>query len=453
VNSPSVSNFIDISHWQLNPYQILTIGYSSVILLGALLLMLPQASKSGLESLAFIDALFTATSAVCVTGLIVVDTGNYFSLFGQMVIILLIQIGGLGIMTLTTLMAIVLGRRIQLSNRLLIQESLNQLTVQGVVRLVLYIFKVTVLIEFVGGTILGLRFAVDYGWQGIYYGYWHAVSAFCNAGFDVFGGATFFRYIEDPIVNLTIAGLIILGGIGFAVMADVWQKRRWRNLTVQSKVVLSTTAFLLLLGLFGILLLEYDNAATIGSLPLQSKILASFFQSASARTAGYQMFNNGLLGESSLLFVVLLMFIGASPGSTGGGIKTSTFAIIVASISSMIRGKSEVRLFSRAIEQQVIIKALSLFFIAATLVFFVTLYLCVTENLPLIQVVYEVVSAFATVGLSTGITSSLTVDGKFILIIMMLIGRVGVFTFGMALAMRAGKKEDIHHPFGKFSIG
>lgn len=444
-------NFINLSEWDLNPYQVLTLGFTILIIVGSFLLMLPIASTANV-SMPFIDALFTATSAVCVTGLVVVDVGNYFTLFGQIVIIILIQAGGLGVMTLTTLMAVVLGRRIQLRDRMLIQESLNCLDIKGVVRLVIYIIKVTFLIEFIGGTILALRFAADYGWTGIYYGYWHAVSAFCNAGFDVLGGTAICDYVDDPVVTLTLAGLIILGGIGFAVMEDIWKNYSWEKFAVQTKVVLTATIFLLVLGTVGVFLLEYKNTTTIGDLSIAGKLLASFFQSVTARTAGYSMFNNGYLGDSALVFMLIIMFIGASPGSTGGGIKTSTLAVIAASIWSFIRGKDEVTLFDRAVASETILKALAIFFLSATLVFFVTMYLCVAENMPALKIVFEVVSAFATVGLSTGITPDLSSDGKFILILVMLIGRVGVFTFAMSIALQKGKNK-YHHPMGKFTIG
>ena len=446
------ANLLNLSEWNLNPYQVLTLGFTAAILVGSFLLMLPIASREG-ASLSFIDALFTATSAVCVTGLCVVDTGNYFSPFGQLVIILLIQIGGLGVMTITTLLAVIMGRRIQLRSRLLVQETLNQLTLEGMVRLVLYVVKVTFLIEFIGGTILALRFASEYGWQGVYYGYWHAVSGFCNAGFDVFGGTTFYKYASDPVVTLTISSLIVLGGIGFAVMNDVWEHRSWKLLSVQTRVVLSATLVLVFGGTVIIFLLEHGNAETLGELSLGGQFLASLFESVTARTAGFAVFDNGALGEPALLVVIMLMFIGASPASTGGGIKTSTFAIIVSTIWSLIRGKKEVELFSREVPLDTIMRALMLFFIAATITFLATMYLCMAEGIPVVKVAFEVVSALATVGLSTGITSSMTSGGKFVLIILMLMGRVGIVTFAMALAMKKDTRQHYHHPRGKFTVG
>lgn len=232
-----ISNFTNIAEWSLSPYQILTLGFAGLIFLGAFLLMLPIASVNG-ESLGFIDALFTATSATCVTGLVVTDTGTYFSLFGQMVIIFLIQAGGLGIMTMTTLMAVLMGKKINLRERLIMQEALNNLSFAGIVRLTLYIIKMTLLIEFIGGSILAIRFFFEFGPKGIFYGYWHAVSAFCNAGFDLFGGyRSLVPYYNDWTVNLVITSLIIMGGLGFSVLLDIKQNRVFKKLTLQSKVV------------------------------------------------------------------------------------------------------------------------------------------------------------------------------------------------------------------------
>lgn len=446
----------NMKFWQMNkmnlsPYQILTLSFATTILLGTFFLMLPAASQTG-DRLPFIDALFTATSAVCVTGLTVVDTGNYFSTFGQMVVIVLIQIGGLGVMTLTTLMAVMLGRRVHLSDRLLVQESLNQHQLEGMVKLVLYVVKVTFLIEFIGGTILMLRLFPDYGWKAVYYGYWHAISGFCNGGFDVFGGTTVFRYATDPVFVITVAGLIMFGGLGFTVIADLWHQRSWKKLMPQTKVVLSMTAFLIFFGTILFFLLEYTNSATIGDMSTGGKLLASLFESVSARTAGFTMMDNSLLHESSMLLMILLMFIGASPASTGGGIKTSTFAIIVASVWSLIRGKDEVTLFSYDVSSDTILRALTIFFLSAVVVFFVTMYLCFLEEMPLVKVIFEVVSAFATVGFSAGITAELTASGKFIMVIVMLMGRVGVVTFAMALAHK-NRRNYYHHPLGKFTVG
>ena len=436
----------------LNSYQTIVIAFASLTLIGTLLLMLPIASIDG-SSLSFIDALFTATSAVCVTGLIVVDTGQYFSVFGQLVIIMLIQVGGLGVMTITTVMAMVLGRRIQLKSRLLAQESLNTLTFGGIVRLIKTLVKTTLFIEFIGGLILSTRLYSDYGVYGFYMAFWHSVSAFCNAGFDIFGGTNIFHYNNDIVFCLTIALLIICGGIGYMVMAEVSSVHRWSSFSLHTKVVLTTTVILLIVGTVVLFLLEHDNNATIGSWDFLHQSVGAFFLSTTSRTAGYTLMDTGALHASSLFFIVLLMFLGASPGSTAGGIKTTTIAIIFATVSSLIRGKDSVTLFERRIEYSLIIKALSIFCIAASFVAAGTMILCLTEGFPFLNILFEVTSAFATVGLSTGITGDLSTFGKAVLVFMMFIGRVGVLTFLMAVAMRSRKKSRIGYPSERIGVG
>ena len=443
-------NLSDISHWKLTPYQILALGFAGLIVAGALLLMTPMTSATG-QGLSFIDALFTATSAVCVTGLVVVDTGTYFSIFGQMVIIVLIQAGALGIMTMATLMALIMRRKIQLRERLIMQEALNQMTVAGVVRLTQYIIFATFFLEFIGGTILAIHWYSDLGSTGIYYGYWHAVSAFCNAGFDLFG-SSLTSYVDDIIINLTVTSLIILGGLGFTVIFDVWNNRRWKKLSLHTKLVLITTLVLLIFGTVVILLLEMNNSETLGELSWKGKILASYFQSVAPRTAGYNTVDIGKMQDATLFFTIILMFIGASPASTGGGVKTTTFGVMIAAIWALITGKHDAEMFRRRINQNIIYKAFTVFFIAATLVIIVTMMMSISEEFSFLRILFEVVSAFGTVGLSTGITSSLTVHGKLWLIITMFAGRIGPVTFVLALALRS-RKGAIHYPEGKINIG
>ena len=446
------SNLMDISEWRLTPYQILVLGFATLIFVGALLLMTPQASATG-QSLSFIDALFTATSAVCVTGLVVVDTGTYFSLFGQLVIIFLIQAGGLGIVTMATLMALLMRRKINLRERLIMQEALNHMTVSGVVRMTQYIILVTLLIEFIGGTILAIRWYPELGAQGIYFGYWHAVSSFCNAGFDLFGNfGSVTRYVEDITVNLTISSLIILGGIGFTVIFDVWDNRRWKKFSLHTKLALVTTGFLLLFGTVVIFLLEINNPNTLQPLSMQGKLLGSYFQSVSTRTAGYNTVDIGQLHDATVFFMVILMFIGASPTSTGGGIKTTTFGVIIAAVWALITGKHDAELFKRRISQPLIYKAFSVILIAATLVIFVTMMMSITEKASFLQILFEVVSAFGTVGLTTGITPTLTEQGKIWIMLTMFAGRVGPVTLALALALRT-KKGKVQYPEGKIIIG
>lgn len=449
----NVVDLLDISQWRLTPYQILVSGFAGLILLGALLLCLPAASATG-EPLSFVDALFTSTSAVCVTGLVVVDTGTRFSLFGQLVIILLIQAGGLGFMTMATLMALLIGKRINLRERLVMQEAMNQLSVAGVVRLTKYIVKTTLLIEFVGGSILAVRWYLDHGPTGIYYGYWHAVSAFCNAGFDLFGEyRSLTGYVDDLTVNLVISSLIVLGGIGFTIMADVWENRRFTRLSLHSRLVLTVTAFLIVFGTVVIFALEWNNPKTLAPLSWEGKILSSYFQAVTPRTAGYNTLNIGDMGNATLFFIIILMFIGASPGSTGGGIKTTTAGVLTAAIWTMFRGREDVEFFERRIEKSIVYKSFVLTSVAAILVVFVTMMLCVHEwDIPFLNLLFDVVSAFGTVGLTTGITPQLTVPSKLWLILTMFAGRVGPVTLALALALRR-RRAMVQYPEGKIIIG
>ncbi len=435
---------------ELNPYRILVLSFSIVILIGAFIFMLPISAANG-HGLSFVNALFMSTSAVCVTGLSVVDTGRYFSTFGQIVLIILVQIGGLGVMTLTMMVAIIAGRHIRLKNRLLMQESLNLLSFSGVIRLVISIIKMTACIEFIGGTIMAIRLYQDFGLHGIYLGYWHAVSAFCNAGFDIFGGTGIFHYLTSPFICLTLCALIITGGLGFSTLAEIKIFGR-HSLSLHTKVVLFTTFCLLLFGTIAIMVLEYHNKATIGTLPFWDKVMASFYLSTTPRTAGFTLLNIGALGDATLFLIIILMFIGGSPGSTAGGIKTTTFAVIFASIFSIIKGKEDAVVFNRRLETDLIMKALTLFLVSLAFVVFATMYICIRENFAFIRILFEVVSAFATVGLSTGITASLSASSKIMLILMMLVGRVGAMTFTLALALKT-KKSGVHLPSGRISIG
>lgn len=437
--------------WSLTPYQILVAGFAGLILAGALLLTTPWASQTG-EGTNFLDALFTATSAVCVTGLVVVDTGTHYSLFGQIVIILLIQFGGLGVMTVSTMLAVLLGKKILLRERLLLQEATNQLELSGVVRLTLYIIKVTLLVEFIGGTLLAMRWYQDFGAKGIYYGYWHGVSAFCNAGFDLFGGfKSITEYVGDATVVFTLAGLIIVGGIGFTVIADVWSHRSFSRLSLHGKLAVAVTALLIILGTVLIIAFETGDKVFSGLSPT-AKFLAGFFQSVSARTAGFNSVDIGGLREGTLLIIIILMYIGASPSSTGGGIKTTTAGIIAASVLCFIRGKKEVELFHRRVADVAIAKAVAVAMISASLIIVVTLVMTLTEQAPLINILFEVTSAFGTVGLSTGITPNLSAAGKMLIIFTMFAGRVGTLTLVLSLALKK-QNGKLQYPEGKVIIG
>lgn len=447
-----IPKLLNPSRWRLSSYQILTLGFAAIIVAGALLLMTPYASVNG-STLSFVDALFTATSAVCVTGLVVVDTGTYFSNFGQIVIIFLIQIGGLGLMTVATVGAVLSGKRINLRERLLIQEATNQIDLAGVVRLTLYIIKATLVLEFIGGTILAIRWFQDYGLKGIYFGYWHAVSAFCNAGFDLFGEyRSITQYVNDFTVNAVIGLLIIIGGIGFPVIADLWNYRHIKCYSLHTKVVITTTAALILLGAIFFFAAEYNNDQTLGALPFDGKLLASLFQSITARTAGYNSVDIGALKEGTLLVMIMLMFIGASPSSMGGGVKTTTAAVLALSLVGSVTGRKDPQVFSRQIAQHTVYKAFTVVMISMLLVLVVTLAMSFTEAVSLTRILFEVTSAFGTVGLTTGITTTLSVPGKILITLTMFAGRVGTMTLLMALALRPSKKY-LQYPEGKIIIG
>lgn len=435
----------------LNPYQIVLAGYAAAITAGTLLLMLPFA-VTGMAPLSFTDALFMASSAVCVSGVSLFDLGTQFSAFGQIVLILLVQVGALGIMTITTIMAVLMGKRIQLKSRLLIQESLQRWSVAGVVRLVITIVKMTFVFEFIGGVLLTVIFYPQYRELGIYYGFWHSVSAFCNAGFDILGGNNFAYYGFMPAFNIIILIEVICGGLGFAVLLDIYQKRRWQMLNINSKLVLVTTAILIGLGALCIFLLEYSNRSTLGALPLGEKLLASVFTASMVRTSGFSVFDMGSFGEPTLMLFMFLMFVGGSPASTGGGIKTTTIAVIFAAIWSLIRGRDDVVIFKRTVPPVVIFRALSIFFISAAVVAITSMLLCLMNHIPMGQVLFEAVSMFATVGLPTGTISQMDTPSRLFIILVMLIGRIGTISFAMALVMRK-KKDKIHYPEDKFIIG
>ena len=437
----------------LNPARVLVLGFLAIIIVGALLLMLPHAVVG--EKLTALEALFTSTSAVCVTGLVVVDTGTTFTVFGQLVIMMLIQIGGLGFMTMATLIFMLLGRKISFRNRLLISESLNQFTVQGVVALVKIILVYTLAVEGSAALLLALRFSRDFGWvRAIYYGVFHAVSAFCNAGFDLFGNfSSLTSYRGDPVVNLVIMALIISGGLGFTVVRDFFT--HWRKagrLELHSKLVLVITALLLVSASLAIFVLEFSNPQTLAGIPWVDKVLATAFTATTPRTAGFNTVSIAGLRQPTLFIIIILMFIGASPASTGGGIKTTTFGVILVAVHSIIRGETDAVLFKRRLPQYIIHKALAIIILSIGLIAFVTLILCITEPFEFMSVLFEVVSAFGTVGLSVGITPDLSALGKLLIIFMMFVGRVGPVTLTLAFGQRL-KPSNIRYPEGRVMVG
>lgn len=428
-------------------------SFIGMILIGTFLLMLPISSQSG-QWTPLIDALFTATSASCVTGLAVLDTGKHFSLFGKTVIILLIQIGGLGIMTITTLFSVGIGRRLKMKQRFLMQDALNQDNSAEIEKITAKIIKYTLFIEFVFGTILAWYLYDDYGMEAIYWGYWHAVSAFCNAGFDLLGDFTsFVNYRGDIVINVVLMTLIILGGIGFSVIGEVIHIRKWRDYSLHTQIVLTVNTALIVLGTLFIFFSEMDNPRTLAGLGLGEKLLASCFQSVSARTAGFNTIDIGAMQLPGLFIMACLMFVGASPNSTGGGIKTTTMAVIWLSTLSLLRDKKEVVIFKRRVDQNIISKSTSVFVLACLwLVLATFLLLCFdTGNHPLQLIIFELFSAFGTVGLGVGITTEWNGLCKLVLIATMFVGRIGILTFSLSFFNK--KIDSIRYPSENIFIG
>ncbi len=423
-----------------SPPKLLVLGFALIILTGAQLLRLPIAATAG-QPTRWIDALFTATSATCVTGLAVVDTGTYFTTFGQIVILVLIQIGGLGFMTMATLFAVFLKRRISLKERLVLQEALNQSSIEGIVRLVRKIVLYSLCIEAVGALSFTLRFMIDMSpGRALYYGIFHAVSFFNNAGFDIMGDfRSMTGYVGDVWVNVTSMLLIVLGGIGFVVLADLVDYRNKRKLSLHSKVALSMSGILIAVGAIVILAFEYTNSFTMGGLPFGEKLLSAVFQSVSPRTAGVNTLDISALRQASQFIIIVLMFIGASPGSTGGGIKTTTFAALIGAVHTMLRGKEDVVMFRYRLAKERVYKALTVTLFALTLVLVATMILSTTEDHHFLMILFEVTSAFGTVGLSMGLTTDLSLVGKIIIILMMFVGRLGPLTLSYAIAPKPGR--------------
>ncbi len=439
----------------LDAPKTLVLGFALIILIGTTLLTLPAATVNG-QGLPWLDAMFTATSATCVTGLVVVDTGTTFTLFGQLVILSLIQVGGLGFMTFATFFALIMRKRISLRERLLLQESFNLVSIEGIVRLAKMVLIFTAVTELFGGVLLALRFSFDMPLgKAIYFGLFHAISNFNNAGFDLMGEfSSLTKYVEDPTVSLVVCLMIVLGGIGFMVVSELYEFRHTRRVSLHTKVVLTTSTILVVAGTVLIFLLEYNNPKTLQPLAPMGKLLASLFQSITPRTAGSNTLNIPDLQQSTLFLIIILMFIGASPGSTGGGIKTTTFATLIGAVVAQIKGKEDVIFFRQRILPHMIYKSLTVTMSGLFLVMFVTMILSITEvGADFLMLLFEATSAFGTVGLSMGLTPSLTPVGKVIIALTMFAGRVGPLTIAFALAQRRQTKEYYRYPKGKIMIG
>lgn len=436
----------------LSTFQILSLGLLSVIMLGTLLLLIPAATAPGQET-DFLTALFTATSAACVTGLVVVDTGTHWSIWGQAIVLFLIQVGGLGFMTVFSLFAIMLGRTIGFRERLVIQQSLNQVTVEGVVRLVRYVATFSFVLEGLFAIVLIARFLPDMQvGQAIWFGVFHAVSAFNNAGFDLFGGfASMTAFHSDPLITLGVTTMVILGGLGFTVLADIHQHRNFRKLSLHSKLVLTVTGILLATGTVVIFIMEFNNA--LRELSPLGKVLASYFQAVTPRSSGFTTISMNELGLSTQFFTILLMFIGAGPGSMGGGIKVTTFAVLVLAVLALARNKEDVAVYNRRLPREQVYKSLAILLLALTWITILTMLLTITEKADFMVILFEAVSASAIVGLSLGLTPELSDPGKLMIIVSMFAGRIGPLTLAFALAQQKRRKPGIRYPEEPLLLG
>lgn len=435
---------------KLTSFQVIIFGFFGVILLGTFFLMLPCSNQTG-SSASFLDALFTSTSAVCVTGLILHDTATYWSTFGQVVIMVLIQIGGMGVITVAASFAMISGRKISLMQRSTMQEAIAAPKVGGIVRLTNFIVKITLLIELIGAAVMAPVFCRDFGFRGVWMALFHSVSAFCNAGFDLMGTTGAFssltKYDTDPVINLAIMLLIIVGGIGFLTWDDVrankWHIHKYR---MQSKVILCTTAILLIAPAIYFYLNEF------ASLPTGNRILVSLFQSVTPRTAGFNTVDLAGLSEAGQSLIIVLMLIGGSPGSTAGGMKTTTVAVLFGTAFSTFFRREHTHFFGRRIHDDVIKHAATILLLYLVLFFFGGWVISIAEGLPMLICLFETASAVGTVGLSLGITSSLGTLSKLILIVLMFLGRVGGLTLIFA-AVSGTRKRIAKLPQENITVG
>jgi len=442
-----------------SPPRLLALSIVGFILTGGVLLWLPVSAAPG-RSTSFLDALFTSTSAVCVTGLIVQDTPVHFSPFGHVVILLLIQAGGLGYMTISTVLAAALGRSVTLQERLTLQEGLNVQGLDGLIRFALTVLKLTLFFELTGAAVLALRWWGEFdAGTALWYGLFHAVSAFNNAGFALWSDSLI-RWRGDVTVNIVVTFLIICGGLGFFVMTELLQRKRQVRISVHTRLVLVATTVLLVAGAVGFYVLEAGNPRTLGGLPWHEQWLAAWFQSVTPRTAGFNTLDYAVMTPPALFLTMALMFIGASPGSTGGGVKTTTFSITVAALWATVRGDDEPHIFGRRLGADLVARAFFVSLIAFLVLNGVAGLVLITEQRDLLRTLFETTSAFGTVGLSMGengapvsLSGFFTPVGKVLIMVMMFIGRLGPLTLAFAVARRASVQPRIRYPEGKVLIG
>ncbi len=445
-----------LNQLKLNPAQILVLGFAGLILIGATLLNLPFATQSG-KSIGFIDSLFTSSSAVCVTGLVVVNTAEYWNTFGKVVILILIQIGGLGFMTMATLVAMLLGKKITLKERLIIQEELNQFSLSGLVKLIKYVIISTFIFEGIGAIILATRFIPKYGYlQGIGFSIFHSISAFCNAGFDLIG-SSMEPFVDDIVVNLAIGFLVIIGGLGYTVYIDITNNKKFKQFSLHTKFVLMISGVLLLFGFLFVLIFEYGNPETLGQLSFKGKVLASWFQSLVPRTAGFNSINMALVTDATAFLIIIFMFIGGSPSSTAGGIKTTTAGALALGMVAVIRGRDDVEFMKKRIPNDLIFRALAVIGIGFGIIILVTMILSITEarsKASFLDILFEATSAFGTVGLSRGVTPNLSILGRLVVTLTMFVGRLGPLTMAFAFAKKKKhKKGNYRYPEERILVG
>ena len=435
--------------------RVVALSFGAVILVGTILLMLPFASVSG-ESCGLITALFTATSATCVTGLILVDTLTGWTIFGQIIILLMIQLGGLGFMTVLFFLASAVHKRPSLNQRLLIVSSFNLNDMSDTARVVKNALKRTFLFEGLGAVILTLCFLPRYGWKAVWKGIFISVSAFCNAGFDILGPegqGSLSTYNGHPIVLLTVCCLVVCGGLGFFVWEEIFSKRSFKALSLYSKMVVWLTGILILFGAVFFFCAEFGNELTFGKMPLWKKALNALFQSVTLRTAGFTAIDQGGLTDVSLALSILLMLVGGSSGSTAGGMKTVTIGVLLLALREGLRGKEQVTFRGRTIPQSKVLSALTLVLVVGVIFLMSSMGIAIVDSVPYLLAAYEAASALGTVGLTAGITSSLSSVSHLMIVVMMYLGRVGVLSFSLAFLTRGRAANKISYPETNVMIG
>lgn len=441
----------------LSPTKVIALTFAAIILLGTMLLMLPAASRSG-ESCGFRPALFTATSATCVTGLVLYDTWTQWSGFGQTIIISLIEIGGLGFMSAASLVVFLLRKKVGLKQRLVMAQALSLTDMEDVVKLQKVVIFGSLAVQSLGALILFARFLPEFGFsRALRWGVFHAISAFCNAGFDIFGcispGSSLIEFHSDPVVLLTLGALVIIGGLGFFVWQEVVTVRRFKRFSVYTKLVLTTTVALLLFGTVCFCGLEWNNPQTFGQMHFADKILNGFFQSVTVRTAGFAAVDQAKLTDASKAVAMVLMLIGGSSGSTAGGVKTVTMVVLLLFLAARARGRDSVSVFKRTIPNSQVLDAMTIVSILTGLAVFGSVFICVTSPVSFVDAAFESISALATVGITAGVTPVLSVASQYLMILFMYFGRVGILTISLGFLMGNKAQERFRYAQTSLLIG